>query len=787
MRRAAVVVWGIGVIVATAAGAAAAPAEPRRAHPRMLLDASVRSAWRADAEARRGPVHTAVDVCTRAGEGALDGAGYQGAEWAKGLQACLVASVATERPAFAATAIRLFTALIDDLDRIGDGRGGDQAARRDNGYAIRNLGPYTALAYDWLHAHPAMTPALRERARQRWAAWLAWYREKGYRARVAGTNYQAGYLAAATLIAVAQGGEAGEAGGALWTYVADELWGKDLAAALAPGGILAGGDWPEGWQYGPLAVAHYALAARIARAAGIAVAGVEPWLAALLRRHVYALTPGDRLYVGQDTEAEVPNVAPNLLTLAAVALGGAAADDRRWAQSELSRLGLADANYTLYGALAMLGDRAVPIPRAGWPLWYLAANTGTLHARTRWDARAVWFVAECQRTLDVDHRQFKAGNFVLSRGADDAIVDPSPYGSQSTLTSNAPTVASAQLPGPYQPSQAPWSEQTAWRWTQQARSGVVAARCDYADQYRFQHRPSDVPAATRDFVLVPSSDGSDAALLVIDRADTTAAARAMHLRFRVPGALAIAGSGATAQLGATRLAIARLDPPAAGPPAAVLGKPTAKDCFVEGTVRGRCDAARFPVQELRLELPGPTPHAAHVITVAGAAGAAPVLRSAPGWSAAELAAPRAAFVVWPTRAGAAFAYRAPRAARTHVVLDAGAATLTAARDGDSCVVQVVPGAPGAVAIAALDASCRVTVDPATPPATATAAVGPATTTPTPSSPKPADRRAAPRSGCCAAQASPASSLALAALVAAGLGVRRRRRRGSAGGREPHRR
>ena len=76
------------------------------------------------------------------------------------LQACLVAWAATEQPEHARTAIQFFTALIDDLDTIGDGAGGDTAARRDGGYAIRNLGPYTALAYDWLHDHPAMTPQL---------------------------------------------------------------------------------------------------------------------------------------------------------------------------------------------------------------------------------------------------------------------------------------------------------------------------------------------------------------------------------------------------------------------------------------------------------------------------------------------------------------------------------------------------------------------------------------------------------------------------------------------------
>ncbi|HWU85708.1 MAG TPA: hypothetical protein VN253_00430, partial [Kofleriaceae bacterium] len=221
------------LVSGASATAAAAPPEPSGPHPRMLLDRELRAAWKGEARREHSPIAQAIRVCREATDtNAHDGALYQGAGWAKALQACLVAWAATEKPEYARTAIRFFTALLDDRDKIGDGAGGDTAVRRDDGYAIRNIGPYTALAYDWLHDHPAMTPELAARARRRWAAWLDWYEEKGYRARNPGTNYQAGFLAAATLIAVAQGGEAGEDGARLWRFVADELWGKDMAAAL---------------------------------------------------------------------------------------------------------------------------------------------------------------------------------------------------------------------------------------------------------------------------------------------------------------------------------------------------------------------------------------------------------------------------------------------------------------------------------------------------------------------------------------------------------------------------
>jgi hypothetical protein len=564
--------------------ASAAPPEPSGPHPRILLDARLRADWKAQGQRGHGPVASAIQLCDEEATSPTkhNGALYMGAEWSKMLQACLVAWAATDKPAYATSAIKYVKALLDDLEQIGDGKGGDQAGRRDSGYAIRNLAPYTAIAYDWLHDTPGMTPQLRARARQRWAAWLAWFKDKGYHPRDPGTNYQAGYLIAATLVAVAQGGEAAEeAGPALWKFVADELWAKDMAAALSSGGVLDGGDWDEGWQYGPLAVAEYALAARIGKAHGLPVDGITPWLASLLRRHVYALTPDDRLWAGGDFDDEHAHMPPQPLLLDAIALGDATPADKKWAKDERARLGLLDVNFLLYDALTTVGDPSEPVPRTAWPTWYQAAETGTLFTRTSWDKHAIWFVAACAQTTHSDHRGPNAGNFVLSRGAADLIVDPSPYGSLSTLTGNAPTVRSRHLPPNYLPSQGSWSEDIAWRWATKTQGGVVAARCDYADAFRFQERKTDVPEALRDFVLLPSADGHDASLVVVDRATTGEADRKMYLRFRVPAELAIdaAGTG-TATIQDARVTIR-------GGHAPSLGRTQLKDCFKEGTRRAR--------------------------------------------------------------------------------------------------------------------------------------------------------------------------------------------------------
>lgn len=742
--------------------AAAAPAEPTGPRPRMLLDRELKAAWHAQAGAEHGPVIGAIHLCAQARDTHEHDQGvYHGSEWAKVLQACLVAWAATDARPDADTAIKYFTALLDDHDVIGDGKGGDTAAQHDDGYPIRTVGPYTAIAYDWLH--DLMPAALRDRARARWKAWLGWYRLKGYRHDAAGTNYHAGYLIAATAIAIAEAGDAGSDGSALWREVAETMWSRDMAGALSDDGILAGGAWPEGWQYGPLSVAEISLGARLMRGVGKPVSTAR-WLDQLLRIHVYGLTPSDGVFAGGDTEDEQHvYLKPGVLTLDAIVLGDASADDKRWARGELSRLQLADVDWLLYDALAGIGDKPVLPPRTLWPTWYVAKAVRTLFARTTWRPDAIWFVASCAPTLDVDHRHADAGNFVLSRGKDDLVVDPSPYGTQSTLTSNAPTVRAPQLPKEYQPSQGYWGEKTGFQWVTQRASGVIAARCDYAEQFKFQERATEIASATRDLVLVPSADGQDAALVVIDRAETGAADRPMELRFRTQGKLALAGATATATIGASRLSITTLEH-SSGTPAIVAS--TQKDCFAAGTVRGQCEAARVPVTEDRLELAGPVPRAIHVITAtAPSTKITSASISGPGWAGLTLGL-RDATLVWPTARGAAFTYTAP--AGLHIVLDAPVnPTVTAKPAGRACAVELHAGGephPQPLVLS-LDATCTVILDPEA----ASASVNP------PAAAKPVPRTRSVRGGCCGAQSGPTSPALTGALVLGLLKWPRRRR------------
>src|SRR4051812_32914711 len=94
---------------------------------------------------------------------------------------------------------------------------------------MRTQPPYAALGYDWLHDAPGMTPALLAHARARFKVWTDYYDGEGYLRDIAGANYQAGYVFATTLIAIAQGGEAGADSAALWSTVVETIFGDYLA------------------------------------------------------------------------------------------------------------------------------------------------------------------------------------------------------------------------------------------------------------------------------------------------------------------------------------------------------------------------------------------------------------------------------------------------------------------------------------------------------------------------------------------------------------------------------
>ena len=610
------------------------------------------------------------------------------------LSACLTAYVANNDTDDLATALKYWTVLLDDYQAVGDALGGDDVVTHDTGYAMRTFAPFSALAYDWLHDAPGVTEELRARARTRFNAWSTYYSTSGYLRDMPGANYQAGYAFAATLMAVAEAGEAGAAGDAHWANVRDNVWQKALVPAFAPGRVLDGGDWPEGWQYGSLSVLELSLAARALQENGVSLEGTAAWASSLPLRFAYGLTPATRqAFTGGDSDAPTPHRKPDNGALLA-ALAGPASDAAKALARRLNQdLKLSNEN-PLFDALAEASSAtaASSLPSSA-PTNYLARGTGNWYVRGDWSDGSTWGVFQCSRRLVDDHQYANAGNWVLTRGADDLVVDPSPYGSLSTLTGNAPAIDTASLPDGYSPSQGYWGKKTGLVWNRQSSSGIAAARCDYADQFQRSDVPSDVPMALRDFVMIPHGDG--ATVVLVDRARTSGAERALHLRVRSPAALTLVGDSASGSIGASSLTIQKLW--TSGGAANVRAMPQASECPSSSHA---CDVSKLPAgSEYRVDVSGPAASAIHVVS-AGAGTAAPsVLLTGPGYRGALIDVQAARVAVIGADAAAdspvgSLSYRVPAGDDTvHVVLDApvnteGQSDVTASRDGNDCLVEV---------------------------------------------------------------------------------------------------
>jgi hypothetical protein len=626
---------GASVLLALAATPAfAAPPPPAGPHPRIALNPATLAALKAKATTRGSAVADAIEACKKAAVAAGSPSGYQGDAWAFAASACALAYQVTGTPAYAARGITLLRALLEDVGTIGDklacvsGAPPDRAIasiRRDTGYAIRFVGPHAALTYDWLHDAPGMDPALRQQARDCFGAWLDWYGAQGYLANQPGANYHAGFVAAKALIAVALGaGDGpGDLGFRLWNEVVDDQFGKQIVAnglAADSGGVprgdhhgaLVGGDWPEGWQYGPLSVVEYAFAARALEEQGASWPELRAWSDDLALRFLHGLTPpGTEMYAAGDSENDRANMDASGGPLLATLLGPSSPRGAGWAAFLRQRLGGGRFGAPALDAIAEA--RAVsPVDPTGpgQPLWFLARGTRNLYARSGWDKGAFWAVLTSAPRLVADHQHLDASSFVFARGGDPLIVDPSPYGSRSTLTSNAVSVDSDVVLEFYKPSQTP-SSTAQLPWARGTRSGVVGARADFAGAFNFNGTPSDVPLARRDWVFLPEGE-----IVAVDRVRTGAATRSAYLRFRTPAALALAGDLARGVSGSSALAIHAV---ALAPPATpqVKAIPRSNEC--EGRQFGACGAARFAVGEYSVKITGGEVLAIHVIDGLGAA------------------------------------------------------------------------------------------------------------------------------------------------------------------------
>lgn len=459
-------------------------------HPRLLLDGAARE--RLKAAAKRGtPAWQAVHEKCEENVAGNEQSGYHGFDWAYAMAELALCWHATGEARYAKTAVRYFGALVHDLERVGDGQGGDKKIADDHGYPIRTHGVYAALGYDWLHDAPDMTPKLQKAALARLAAWLAWYRKSGYHNDAPGTNYFIGYATTQLLAGLAAEGETPEA--AEWLRDGrDRLWGKLLLPVLTT--QIAGGDFPEGWQYGELYAAQIALVAEAHRTAkGTAIAGPLAWLRDVIQHHLHALLPsGLQVHDGGDWGDRPCKPSRIGLSMIAHVLDAAWPERAAEARFVANRLLPAEADQVRWMTLVAErpGGRESD-PRTGRPASLHIPSTGLSLMRSGWDVGAVWVSMSAGPHLVEDHQHYDKGHFELWRGDDALLVTGADYGTYATLNHNTLLVHDRGKVLNYSPNQGDWGRETV-RTTHFADDGeAVIAVGDITDAYLPQCASSD--------------------------------------------------------------------------------------------------------------------------------------------------------------------------------------------------------------------------------------------------------------------------------------------------------
>ncbi len=708
------------------APAASAPAltvdleRPHGTHPRILLTAERLDALRAIRAPGTPSWRRLVAQCDGDARESID-AGYEGWDWANATLDLALCGAVTSRPEYTQAALKYFRALLDDRRKVGDGAGGDDVVHHDHGYSIRTRGCLGAIAFDWLHEAPGMTGELRKHALDRFVAWNAWFAESGYSRDQPISNYYFGWFGSLAFSGIAAQGDDPRATDLL--HAAQRMYAADIVPAY--GRKLAGGDFPEGWQYGDMVGAILAIFADAESRpnAGRSAFDEVPWLRESVAFRAHALWPDGKHMLDTGDWSEKPAVAPAHMLLALATVLPSADDAGKRARA-LARLAN-DPKGEEWHWLAALADdpsRIAEDPRHEG-LSYLARGTATVTARTDWSGQGVWFALASAPPLS-DHQHLDAGHFEIVRGDDSLIVDAGGYGSYSSLSHNVVAVDDARENDKYAPSQGVWGESaTIARHEDEGR--FFYALADYASAYDPKGYPETHPGrsvarAEREVVFsrsaLPGLGPESARVVIYDRITLTKPAYAATFLLHGAGSPVLQRGGVRVIAGRSAAFVTTLLPAGAEP--ALVSEPTAlgegpyfANDPPEGTRSERVEVRSAPGDRERRFL--------HAVVVAGAGALAPQPARIDGKGVDGVAIEDEAYVF--QRAGmqasaAPVEYTAPAGAIRHVVASLaprGRYAVSARADGAGCRVSLVPG-EGRVATDAglvvidLGAGCAVT-------------------------------------------------------------------------------
>lgn len=411
------------------------------AHPRIWLDNALATKARAKVTTN-DPTWTALKAkcdlyltgqvfwpdVQQYGDAQDIGSGYQGDAWMNAIMELGLAyqALKTTDPT---TAKKYATKLADVLTKMSAPPGDPHFVEplTDDGFGIRFYGAGMALGYDLIY--PELTPALKTRLINSMNLWVSKVESDGFETgnEFPVGNYYAGYYMAKALVAIGTEGDNAQAP-AMWTSWLNQ----NHLGGVQPYYTkwMAGGGWPEGWDYGPLAVFNMIAPVWAAKTGkGIDLFNYQP------APYPYAHDAGQSVMemifpsiATMDTHGEtydanskpVPLADPEMYTkLAGIlqVLGDPGAPQlHRFARNVRQINGHAP----LWVDFLLWDEKAPESNYANRPLSYLAKGTSMSIMRSDWTTRAVWgniLAGANVSYAGAGHEKFDKGGLTITRGS----------------------------------------------------------------------------------------------------------------------------------------------------------------------------------------------------------------------------------------------------------------------------------------------------------------------------------------------------------------------------------
>jgi len=315
------------------------------------------------------------------------GQGYQGEEYIPPIMSlglCYRVAEGTDAAsaqAYGAAGGRLLDAMSTPV-----GSGG-QAPSTDSGYGIRNYGVGMAVGFDWLY--PALSDATRSGVITSLNAWIDWYDVSGFIRDQPIGNYFAGYFFAKTAAALATEGDNAKATG--YFDAVTTQWTSLVKPAYVSS--MAGGGWPEGWEYGPLSVRNMVQALWAVKTAK----GLD-WILEAPQAHDQALYvsyfawPSLEKMDDQGTVRSGTSLAPSaaLASTLATALGELGDPSAPRARAFTADITASGDDRAPWQAFLYSDPGQASTPYKDRPLSYFAPGPGHVAMRSTWNTDAAW-------------------------------------------------------------------------------------------------------------------------------------------------------------------------------------------------------------------------------------------------------------------------------------------------------------------------------------------------------------------------------------------------------------